>query len=92
MKVSIQLLSLFFSFLYGMAYYAGFRLFYKYLVFGKAFNKIIYNLFFMIFNFISYFLIMYLINDGYFHIYFIFLYIFGFVLSRRIYLYIKCQF
>ena len=92
MSVDIQIYSLLFTLIYGFIDYILYKVFYKYLILGSLFRKVVYNTFFMLCNVIIYFICIYYINGGIFHIYFFFSYIIGFILSLKMYMYIKCQF
>lgn len=77
MRINIQLISLGYSFLYGIFFYFMLLLNKKYLNNKYAF---IYNLLFIIDNVLLYFIILRYINNGIFHIYFLFTIVLGFSL------------
>ena len=77
MRINIQLISLEYSFLYGIFFYFMLLLNKKYLNNKYAF---IYNLLFIIDNVLLYFIILRYINNGIFHIYFLFTIVLGFSL------------
>lgn len=81
MELKIQLLSLFVSFIFGIFLFFMVKLNYKYLF--SSFNKkrIFFNFIFSLDFSLLYFLVLYYINDGILHLYFLLLIIFGFLLS-----------
>ena len=91
MKVSIQVLALLFSFLYGGIDVFLLMFFKKYLMLGNIYKKMLYNSIFMVFNVFIYFILMYFINGGIFHYYFLIVYELGFILFYKLYVYIRCQ-
>lgn len=89
--VGRQILSLLFSFLYGVFDYYSFHFFRKRFKNYNIFFKIIYNVLFMIFNVFLYVLLLYYINSGVFNIYFLLLYLFGAFIGEKLYMYTKRQ-
>lgn len=69
MTLKIQMISLLVSFIYGFLFYLVFIKIHSYLITKK--KKIIYNLSFATVISLGYFLIMYLFNSGYLHLYYL---------------------
>ena len=78
MSSNIQLISIFISFLYGIIFYYLTYLNFKLIDILKVIYKHIITFIFVLDIAIIYMLILYKLNNGYFHIYFIFMAIFGF--------------
>jgi len=70
MSLNIQILSLLFSFFYGIIFYILLEVNYKILTSSSIFIKIISSLLFVMINTLLYFIILLYINNGYVHIYF----------------------
>ncbi len=89
MNSTIQLISFLVSFIYGILFYLLTR-FNKYIIENRRIVfRFIITLIFIIDIAILYIYIMYRINHGYFHIYFIFTVILGFVVTHVFYRKIK---
>ena len=89
MNSTIQLISFLVSFIYGILFYLLTR-FNKYIIENRRIVfRFIITLIFIIDIAILYIYIMYRINNGYFHIYFIFTVILGFVVTHVFYRKIK---
>lgn len=71
MSIDIQILSFVFSFLYGIIVYIAFKYIKKYIYFVKNVYKFLNSLLFFTDVSIVYFLVLYFINNGHIHIYFI---------------------
>ncbi len=82
MELSIQLQSLIASFAYGMLVSYLIKLQYKFLFNGMIFYKIIITTLFIFDNCLLYFLLLRTINDGIFHIYFLFMLIIGYLFGN----------
>ena len=82
MELSIQLQSLITSFVYGMLVSYLIKLQYKFLFNGRIFYKIIITTLFIFDNCLLYFLLLRTINDGIFHIYFLFMLIIGYLFGN----------
>lgn len=82
MELSIQLQSLIASFVYGMLVSYLIKLQYKFLFNGRIFYKIIITTLFIFDNCLLYFLLLRTINDGIFHIYFLFMLIIGYLFGN----------
>lgn len=82
MELSIQLQSLIASFAYGMLVSYLIKLQYKFLFNGRIFYKIIITTLFIFDNCLLYFLLLRTINDGIFHIYFLFMLIIGYLFGN----------
>lgn len=80
MILSNQLLSLLFSFAYGILTSYLYNLSYNFLYKTKIYYKILINILFSLIIFLIYFLLIKVINYGVIHIYFIFSYLIGFIL------------
>ena len=85
MNSYIQLFSFLASFLYGMIFYLLSRFNYFILYNKNNIIKFIVTLVFIIDIVILYVYMMYKINNGYFHIYFVALVVLGFVLMYKCY-------
>lgn len=83
MELKLQLLSLFVSFIFGIFLFIMFKVNYKYLFLVSNRKKILFNFIFCFDLSILYFLIMYYLNSGRLHLYFLLLIIFGFLLSYK---------
>ena len=81
MDLSIQLQVLTVSFVYGIMFSYLLKIQYKFLFQSKLFYKILITLLFVFDSCLLYFLILRLINDGIFHIYFLFSLIIGYLLG-----------
>lgn len=81
MELRIQLLSLFVSFIFGIFLFFMVKLNYKYLFSNFNKKRIFFNFIFSLDFSLLYFLVLYYINDGILHLYFLLLIIFGFLLS-----------
>ncbi len=81
MVLTIQINSLIFSFVYGVIFYVLLEINYKFLYNEKLLIKVIYTLFFLLFNTILYFIGLIKINNGAVHVYFILSILVGFVLA-----------
>lgn len=81
MELSIQLQVLTVSFVYGILFSYVLKMQYKFLFEGKIFYKILVTLLFVFDNCLLYFLVLKAINNGIFHLYFLFLLILGYLLG-----------
>lgn len=82
MELGVQLQVLIVSFVYGILFSYLLKIQYKFLFEGKLFYKILITLLFVFDNCLLYFLILRAINNGIFHIYFIFLLILGYLFGN----------
>ena len=82
MELSIQLQVLTVSFVYGILFSYLIKLQYKFLFDSKLLYKIFITLLFIFDNCLLYFLILRIINNGVFHIYFLFSLIIGYLLGN----------
>lgn len=81
MNIDIQILSFIVSFIFGICYYIEF-LIYNFITKNKKIgSKLVTITILVINNIILYLSLMYKINNGYVHIYFIFMATFGYILS-----------
>ncbi|MBQ9018801.1 MAG: hypothetical protein IJ097_00635 [Bacilli bacterium] len=84
MDLKIQIISLLFSFLYGIFLFILFRIQYKCFVLKKEKWKIIFNGIYCIVFSLLYFFLLLFINDGTLHFYFLLLISFGFLLTHHL--------
>ena len=89
MSVVVQLLTIFFSFIYGFLYFVIFNRFKKYLVYGKTLNKFIYNGIYMSFSVFIYFISIVIINNGIIHFYFLLCFLLGLLVGYYFLRYIR---
>lgn len=82
MELSIQLQVLIVSFVYGILFSYLLKFQYKFLFDSKLFYKILITLLFVFDNCLLYFLILRTINNGIFHIYFLFSLIIGYLFGN----------
>lgn len=80
MNLELQILSLIFSFSFGIVLSYLYNLFYNFLNYKIRRYNILINILFFLNVFLIYFILLILINDGIIHIYFLFLLILGFLL------------
>ncbi len=85
MVLKTQIISLFFSFLYGIFFYILVSINHKYLFNSKIIFKIITSFLLVISNVFLYFIILRIINNGVVHIYFIFCIILGNYVCKMLY-------
>lgn len=78
MELNLQLQTLIVSFAYGILFSYLFKLQYHFLFEGKLFYRALITLLFIFDTSLLYFLILKLINQGIFHLYFLFVLIIGF--------------
>lgn len=84
MELNLQIICLIFSFLYGMAYYFS-SLFNKYIIEKtKNIYKVIITFIFVLNLVIIYLIVLYKINNGIFHVYFLLFFLLGFFISVKI--------
>ena len=81
MDLKIQLLSLGFSFVFGLLFSIFVKMNYKLLFLSKKHIQIISNFLFLLDMSLLYFFIIKFINNGVLHIYFLFLFLFGWYLG-----------
>jgi len=91
MSLIEQIISIIFSFLYGMIVYLLYKKFYMYLYINKKIYSFFNSLLFLIDLTIIYFIILYKINDGVVNLTFLFITIFTFLILNVISLQKKCQ-
>lgn len=84
MELSIQLQVLTVSFVYGILFSYLVKIQYKFLFDSKLFYKIIITTLFIFDNILLYFLILRTINEANFHIYFLLVLFFGYLLGNRL--------
>lgn len=82
MELSVQLQVLTVSFVYGILFSYLIKIQYKFLFDSKRFYKILITLLFIFDNCLLYFLILRAINNGIFHIYFLFSLIIGYLFGN----------
>ena len=85
MELSVQIKILIISFVYGilLSYILKFQ--YKYFFESKLWYKVLLTIFFVFDIVLLYFYILRAINNGIFHLYFIFLIILGFVFGKKLF-------
>jgi len=83
MNLEIQIQSLIISFVFGMLFSIFFNLFYKFLFARRKNVKLIINVVFVTINTVLYFYLLYIVNDGIIHSYFIIMLILGFLVGNR---------
>lgn len=84
MNIKLQIITLLFSFLYGIFFSFFLSFNYKFIYSDKRIFKIIISFLFIIVCVLLYFIILKNINNGIFHIYEILMIILGFVLENLI--------
>ena len=77
-----QILTIVFSFIYGIIFYFLLEINYKYIYYGNKIYRIIVTLLFVLCNTIIYFIMLRKINYGIVHIYFLFCLLTGYILSN----------
>ncbi|MGM9882349.1 MAG: spore cortex biosynthesis protein YabQ [Bacilli bacterium] len=91
MILKIQILSLLYSFFYGIVFFILLEVNYKLLYSGKLFYRIITSFLFIIFISLFYFIGLIKVNNGIIHIYFFLSLFTGYLLSFVIYHKINCK-
>lgn len=81
MDLIVQIISMIFSFLFGIFLYFMFIINYKYLFIKRYRLKMLYYMSMFLFVSIFYFIVLKYINNGILHLYFLLLLIFGFLVS-----------
>ena len=84
-ELNIQLLSLFVSFLYGILFYVLLEINSRFLYSSSIVVRILCSFIFVLFNSLLYFIILFEINNGYVHFYFLLCLIGGYFLCKVIY-------
>lgn len=79
MNLKLQIITLIFSFLYGIFFGILLNINYKFLYSNKKILKILANMLFIIFNVLVYFIVLRKINNGIFHPYFVIMLTLGFL-------------
>ncbi len=91
MILKIQILSLVYSFCFGIVFFILLEINYRFLYEGKIVYRIIISFLFVIFISLLYFWGLMKINNGIVHIYFLLLLFTGYLLSFVIYRRINCK-
>ena len=91
MILSTQILSLIYSFFYGVLFFFLLEINYKVLYNGKLVYRIVISFLFVIFISLLYFIILLKINNGILHVYFFLVFFTGYMLSFVIYNKINCK-
>ena len=91
MILSTQILSLIYSFFYGIFFFSMLEVNYKILYNGKFIYRIMISFLFVIFISLLYFIILIKINNGILHVYFFLVFFTGYMLSFVIYSKIRCK-
>lgn len=84
MELSIQLQALTVSFVYGILFSYLIKIQYRYLFESKLYYKILITTLFVFDNCLLYFLILRMINNAMFHIYFLLLIILGYLFGVKL--------
>lgn len=84
MELSIQLQALTVSFVYGILFSYLIKIQYRYLFENKLYYKILITTLFIFDNCLLYFLILRMINNAMFHIYFLLLIILGYLFGVKL--------
>lgn len=84
MSLKVQMFSILFSFVFGIACMLSFKVLSKYLLYIKLKYKIIFNIMFFSFLALIYFLLLRMINNGILHSYFFLFFIFGIFVVKKI--------
>lgn len=84
MELSIQLQALTVSFVYGILFSYLIKIQYRYLFESKLYYKILITTLFIFDNCLLYFLILRMINNAMFHIYFLLLIILGYLFGAKL--------
>lgn len=79
--LTLQIYSIIYTYIYGVVCSFLVNLFYKLLFFKNKKWRVIFNLAFALFMSILYFILLKMINNGYIHIYFLFVFVLGFLSS-----------
>jgi len=79
MTLILQIKSLAFSFLYGVFFAFTYKYNYKFLTSKNLIFKIIISFFFVLDHILLYFVLIFIINNGRLHLYFLFTFILGIV-------------
>jgi len=82
MELGIQLKTLIFSFVFGILFSYFLKLNYKYLFKSKLVYKILITILFVFNTCLLYFLVLRLINNGIFHVYFLLILIIGYLFGN----------
>lgn len=85
MVLSVQVISLLVSFLYGIFFYLTLEINSRFIYYSNFFVRIVYSFLFVIFHTLLYFLFLMYINNGYVHIYFLFCMILGYLMCKVVY-------
>ena len=91
MNSNIQLISILISFIYGILFYSLTNLLFKLINNLKVIYKHIITFIYVLDMSIIYMIILYKINLGYFHIYFIFMVFLGFIIGEFLSKYLKSK-
>ena len=91
MELTIQIKSLVLSFLYGIFFNLCFNIFYNILFTKYKILNIIANFVFNLFIFGLYFYLLYIINNGIIHFYFLMALFFGFFLYNKLYVKLRVK-
>lgn len=91
MILSTQILSLIYSFFYGIFFFSMLEVNYKILYNGKFIYRIMISFLFVIFISLLYFIILLKINNGILHVYFFLVFFTGYMLCFVIYSKINCK-
>lgn len=85
MPLIAQIMTIIFSFIYGIIFYILLEVNYKYIYYGNAIYRIIVTFLFVLCNTLIYFIVLRKINYGIVHIYFLLCLLTGYILSNFVY-------
>lgn len=84
-NLTLQIYSIIYTYLYGVFCSLLVNLFYRFLFFRKQMWRVLFNLGFSLIMSLLYFLFLELINHGYIHLYFLFIFILGFLTTFNLF-------
>jgi len=85
MPLENQIITIFFSLIYGVIFFLLLELNYKFIYKGKIIYRVIVTFLFVMFNTLLYFIILRKINNGVVHVYFLLCILTGYILSNFVY-------
>ena len=91
MKLDIQIISMFYYFIFGLLYSLFFNLFYKYLFLSTKIVKVVANIIFMLMATFIFCITNNLISFGIIHIYFLVIFLISFILGNLIFKHLRCK-
>lgn len=91
MDLIVQIQSLFLSFLYGIFFALTFNIFYRFIFTRFIFINIIVDILYSLFIFGLYFYLLYIVNNGIFHLYFLFMLFIGFFIYCKLFVKLRIK-